>query len=232
MYIYKIKSELPLTEYAPTWNISIGRATWTETDKIDSIRKWLIANEERIIKSYPVFNDGGTGLGDDSVTSRSRRYNLFDFANELPELNDLLKFIRKTYIDFVHNDYTNKIDLVIVCWFNIVRAGQQIEEHSHCLDRDCYLSANIHLDNYPTKTSYRSPFRMYDEHAFENTKGGISIFPSYVPHKATTYPETSEPRVSIACDLRLPDTLGLYPDDLNAREFMSRTIFENLISEK
>ena len=231
MYIYKIKSELPLTEYAPTWNISIGHDTWPDSNKVDTIRKWLINNEDRIKESYPPLHDGSTGLGNDSVTSRFGEYNLFDFSNELPELNDLLTFMRKAYINFVHNDYTNKIDLAIVCWFNIVKDGQKIEEHSHCLDRDSYLSANMHLDNYPTKTIYRTPYLPVEEHAFENVKGGISIFPSYVPHKTTEYTSSSEPRVSIACDLRLPETFKFYPNNLNARDFMSKSIFENLISK-
>lgn len=229
MNIYKIKSELPVTEYAPFWNISIGSATWNDTEKLDSIKIWLLANEDRIKKSYPVSPFGDTGLGVDSISSRIGMYNLFDFINELPELNDLLKFIQTSYIDFVEADHTNKQELVIVSWVNILRDGEKIREHVHNASYLAYLSANLHLDAYPTKTTYRSPYEPFNHHPFDNTKGGLTIFPSYVPHSTTEYLDLEEPRVSIACDLRPPYTIS--PTQPH-HKFMDREIFEQLMSER
>lgn len=228
MDIFKIKSDLPITEYAPYWNISLGNAVWEESEKIDKIRNWLIANEEDIKKMYPPLNDGGTGLGSDSVTSRFGRYNLFDFASEVPEITDLLNFIRLSYINFVHKDFTHKQELVIISWFNVVKDGQKIKEHCHSANKDSYLSANMHLDNYPTNTIYRSPYEPFVEYPFKNVKGGFTIFPSYVPHKTNEYAESDAPRVSIACDLRLPTTVP--PDNmLKERVFMNPEIFNQLM---
>jgi hypothetical protein len=229
MYIYKIKSELPITEYAPTWNISIGNTVWGDTEKIDTIRTWLLNNEEKIKEDFPVTNDAGTGLGVDSVSARYGMFNLFDFSNELPEFNDLLKFLRLSYINFVESDHTDKQNLVAVTWFNIIRGGAKIKEHVHSSTNLGYLSANMHLDTYATETVYNSPFDRFDNHSFANVKGGLAIFPSYVPHKTTEYTNLSIPRVSIACDLRLPNTV--HPNNA-IQEFMNKEIYEQLMSER
>lgn len=229
MYIYKIKSEFPITEYAPTWDISIGKTVWNDTEKINNIRNWLINNEDRIKTMYPVITDSGTGLGTNSITSRVGKFNLFDFANELPELNDLLTFIRKSYIEFITIDHASAQDLVLVSWVNILRDSQEIKEHVHSASNLAYLSANIHLDDYSTSTVYRSPYLQFEEHKFENVKGGFCIFPSYVPHKTTRYTELNIPRVSIACDLRLPYTV---PPDYPRQDFMNKEIFDQLLSER
>lgn len=229
MYIYKIKSEFPITEYAPTWDISIGKSVWNDTEKIDNIREWLVNNEERIKSMYPVTDDSGTGLGINSLTSRVGKYNLFDFATELPELNDLLKFIQISYIEFININYSPAQELDLVCWVNILRNGQEIKEHVHSASNLAYLSANLHLDNYPTYTVYRSPYMQFEEHSLENSKGGLCIFPSYVPHKTTEYKELTTPRVSIACDLRLPNTT---PPGYPKQAFMNKQIFDQLVTER
>lgn len=229
MKIFKIKSRLPMTEYAPYWDISVGIKRWEEEDKVDVIRNWLIANEDRIKKEYPALHDGGTGLGQSSVTSRFGRYNLFDFANECPELGDLLNFIRRTWIEFVERDQTPFLDLDIVCWYNIVRENQAITEHSHGAIPTGYLSGNMHLDDYETRTLYRTPFLAQNYMPIQNMKGGVSLFPSYVFHKTDEYKDTSKPRLSIAFDLRLPDDVDQY---LKAIPFMNSQIFEQVAKRK
>lgn len=220
---------MPQTEYAPAWNISIGVSQWIDSDKVDTIRKWLIANENRIKAMYPPLNDGGTGLGDNSVTSRFGRYNLFDFANELPELNELLTFFRLAWLEFVAKDYTSHHELNIVCWFNIVRKEQKIREHLHGAIPTGYLSGNMHLDNYPTVTNYRSPFTPTEYTPIDNVKGGITIFPSYVPHNTSVYePEDDAPRLSIAFDLRMPNTSDAV---LKTVKFMDKEIFSQLTGQ-
>lgn len=227
--IFKIKSMLPLTEYAPKWDISVGVKRWEDEDKVDAIRNWLIANEDRIKKEYPALHDGGTGLGDQSVTSRFGRYNLFDFADECPELGDLLNFIRLSWIEFVEKDQTPFIDLEIVCWYNIVRENQTIVEHSHGAVPTGYLSGNMHLDDYETRTLYRTPFLAQNYMPIQNMKGGLSFFPSYVFHKTDEYKDSSKPRLSIAFDLRLRDDVDQY---LKSIPFMNPQIFEQVAKRK
>ena len=220
---------MPLTEYGPWWNISIGFAQWQEPEKVDAIRNWLIANESRIIEQFPLLNDGGTGLGYESVTSRSGMYNLFDFADECPELNDLLKFFRLSYIKFIAEDKTEHKELDIVCWFNVVKDTQQIKEHAHCSEPDSYLSGNMHFDNYPTHTYYRTPFNPFERVPYQNIKGGFTMFPSYVPHKTDVFNSDNDGvRISVAFDLHLADQ----PTDLYVRRpFMNRDIFNEVIKD-
>lgn len=217
---------LPMTEYAPKWNISIGSTVWDQPEKVDAIRDWLLTNEERIKKEFPALHDGGTGLGDNSVTSRYGRYNLFDFASELPEFSDLLTHFRKTWIDFVETDQTPYLDLDIVCWFNIMRNDQAITEHSHGAGPLSYLSGNMHLGNYNTKTFYRTPFLAQNYLPVDNIKGGTTLFPSYVYHKTDTF-ISDEPRLSIAFDLRMPDNTDPM---LKSIRFMDENIFNSIKS--
>jgi hypothetical protein len=231
MEIFKIKSSHPKTEYAAVWDISLGRTVWEDIDKINIIQHWLLNNKERIINQYPAFNDGGTGLGPNSVTSRSGTYNLFNFAEELPELNDLLNFFRKSYLKFIEKDFNSPRDLSIVCWFNVVDANQQIKEHLHGSEPDGYLSGNMHLGDYHTYTYYRSPFAPFGFIPFTNVTGGLTLFPSYVPHKTDVYGDHNRPRISIAFDLRLSE---IWTKDHNGEQrlhsipFMNADIFNQL----
>lgn len=229
MKIFKIKSELPVTDYAPSWNISIGSTLWDDSKKIDTIRNWLISNEDMIKERYPVSTiKGDTGLGDDSISSRIGMYNLFEFSDELPELKDLLNFLQKSYLNFVKAEYASVYDLVLVSWVNILRNGETIKEHTHSASSISYLSGNMHLDTYPTKTIYKNPYEKFNDFAFENVKGGLTIFPSYVPHSTSEYSNPEVPRVSLAFDLRLPYTV---PIDNPCQGFMNRAIFEQLTPE-
>jgi hypothetical protein len=227
MNIFKIRSPLPRTDFAPYWDISLGQTQWNETAKIDAVRNWLISNEQNILDKFPVYNDGGTGLGNNSTTSRFGYYNTFDFVNECPELAELLAFLRKSYINFVASNYVDPIDLYFESWFNIVHNGQAITEHIHGNQADTYLSGNIHLDNYPTHTYYRTPYDTTTPIPFKNIKGGLTIFPGYVPHFTDPYESNGQPRVSIAFDLWTVDTYNATKGK-STRLFLNREIIQEL----
>jgi hypothetical protein len=216
----------PLTEYSPSWDISFGVGHWKDAEKIDTIREWLIENESRILDTVPLHHDGGTGLGENSVTSRFGRYNLLNFQDELPELAELLKFFRISYLDYVSQDNSEIRDVDIVCWFNKLKTGEHIKEHSHGAGNDAYLSGNIHLDNYATNTYYTNVFDRNVQFVPGNYKGGLSIFPSWVPHHTDEHKEDNF-RLSIAFDLRLNDNAE--NKELHAIPFMNHEIYETLI---
>jgi hypothetical protein len=230
MQIRKLRNSLPATHYAPYWDFSIGNVEWDQLEKADKIRNWLIDNEEEFLKKFPVMHDGNTGLGEESITSRFGQYNLFDFSDEIPELNDLKKFLQLSYLDFVTMDNTPITDLHIVCWFNILHTGQEIKEHLHNSNFDCYLSGNLHLDNYKTMTNYKSPFEIGQRHSIANIKGGLTIFPSCVMHWSDKHEEPDR-RVSIAFDLRPSIIQDDTIKNLNARPFMSQEIYQDLIKQ-
>lgn len=217
----------PLTKYAPSWDFSIGLTQWKDSNnQIINIKKWLLDNEQKIINDYSVNFDGGTGLGDDSVTSRFGRYNLFQFSDKLPELKSLLNFFRHSYLDFIKKDKTELKDTSIVCWFNVVRDQQKIEKHHHGAGHDVYLSGNFMCDDYPTKTVYQCPFDVNVEMPVINQKGTLAIFPTCLPHYTTKYESNAEQRVSIAFDIRLNNLSGV--QDLTAIPFMNESILEEM----
>lgn len=225
--IVKITSPLPETPYAPFWDISIGVSQWDDIKKIDIIRNWLINNEINIKNKYPAVHDGGTNLGLDSVTSRFSQYNLFNFINECPELEDLLNFLRRSWIEFVSQDRTPYIDLDIVCWFNLMHDTQQVAEHKHGAHPTAYLSGNMSLDDYHTSTLYRNSFSDSTYLSIKNTKGEITIFPTYVYHKSEEYKGGNTPRLTIAFDLHIHEV----NDGVKKIPFMTKSIFDQLIPQ-
>ena len=64
MEMLRLKSEHPISPYAPVWNTPIGFAQWEETNKVDIIREFLLDKEKKIINDLPYRNDGRTGLED------------------------------------------------------------------------------------------------------------------------------------------------------------------------
>ena len=200
--VFRLKSLHPYTEFSPSWDIPIYHNYLQDEDTIDTVRNWLIENEQRFL-DLPVHNDGGTGLGEDSVTSRFSTYHLFDYIDELPELKTLLDFFRFSYVDFMDKETTIPRELDFMCWFNILRPGQKINVHKHGSGPDVYLSGNMHLDNYSTETFYMAPIDNENVHIANNLKGGLTLFPSYVEHGTTDFGDEGL-RLSIAFDLRLP----------------------------
>jgi len=197
--IEKMESSKPLNSYAPSWNVPFGLTTWEDEAGIDTVTSFLLEKENEILLSTKPHSDGGTGLGIESLTARFGSYNLFDLGEEEPKINELKKFIQKSYIEFVEQDETPIEDLQIVCWYNIIRKGQKIDPHSHGASPITYLSGNIHLGNYNTKTFYKFPYEDIEMH-FQNKKGQLTLFPGYIQHRSDEYTEDGI-RLSIAFDL-------------------------------
>ena len=223
MRLIRMKSAQAMSPYAPSWDAAIGIDQWQNTKKIDTIRNFLLSKEEDILK-LEVQNDALTGLGKNDVTTRYGKYNLFDFAEECPEINDLLIFLRRSWFEFIQKDFTTPYPLHLTCWYNIIRKGQEIKMHRHCAGEMTYLSGNMHLDDYDTMTTYE---HMEMSLSLPNIKGGVTFFPGYVEHYVPIY-EGEEPRVSLAFDLYifLPPFMGVQ-DHLQHRKFMDNEILQS-----
>ena len=212
--VFTLTSLEPMTPYAPNYKYFITRAIWDETEKINKIKKYLLSKEKHILQNINFNNDGGTGLNTKDLTSRHSNYNVFDFIEELPELNDLLNFIKKTYLEYIKISETQEYKLKINCWFNVLRKGQKMKMHTHGGHAWSYLSGNIHLDNYHTKTSYQFIDKFV---SLDNVKGSLAIFPNVISHETSEYKD-DEPRVSIAFDLHLKAAQNL-TEDVQYRDF-------------
>jgi len=204
MTILKMSSMEPMTEYAPFWNYSFFLKKWDRDMSIlDTIRSWLLENEKKIINKFSYDYDGYTGLGKSSVTGRFSQYNLFHLTSELPELKELLDFIKDSYVEFVSIEDNPIRETEVVSWYNVLRKGQQVQEHNHGSGNDVYLSGTFVLDDYPTFTNFKCPFDRDVILPIPNNKGLLTFFPSFVYHYSDEYKGDSE-RLTIAFDIRIP----------------------------
>jgi len=195
------RSMQPLTEFAPTWEIPFWFAKYPNEKEIDFMRQWIIDNEQRIIDENisNTRNDGGTGLGTNSLTAQYTTYNLFEDTKNVPQFQNLFKFLRTEYSKFMQSVNAQDRLCSMYAWANVIRPGQQIKKHHHGASHYAYLSGNMHFENYETITRYHNPYaEVY--YNCTNTKGGITFFCSYLYHETTVH-EEDKSRVSFAFDL-------------------------------
>lgn len=209
------KSSHPLTEFTPTWNIPFWHCVYDNKQHVDYIRNWIIDNEQSIIetvskkyeKEYTSeagtvvsVNDGGTGLGENSLTAQYSNYNLFKITKHLPAFQGLFGFMKSQYVEFMEQYQAITRECVIFSWANVVRKGQPIARHGHGALDFSYLSGNMHLGTYDTETIYFCPQDQGLEFKFPNISGGLTFFPSYIEHEVPEHTQDSK-RVSLAFDL-------------------------------
>lgn len=195
------KSIHPLTEFTPTWQLPFWVSVYPDEGEIDTMRSWIIDNEQRLVEQHSVNSkdDGGTGLGKQSLTAQYNSFNLFSETKDIKEFQNLFSFIKSEYCKFMSEYRTLTRNCVMYSWANVIRPGQSIKKHNHGSHHYAYLSGNMHFENYETKTRYYNPIneQYYD---FINIKGGLTFFPSYLNHSASEY-QADNLRVSMAFDL-------------------------------
>ena len=61
-----------MNEFAPVWNLPLWFDQYGNKDELDIMRQWIIDNEQKIIEEnkQKSKDDGGTGLGLDSLTAQ------------------------------------------------------------------------------------------------------------------------------------------------------------------
>jgi|TARA_B100000959_G_scaffold188435_1_gene197050 hypothetical protein len=196
------KSMHPLTEFAPTWKIPLWFDTYPDIEKLDIMRKWILDNEKKIIEEhkYKSEDDGGTGLGQDSLTAQYKDFNLFKLTQDIQAFQNLFHWLQDSYKNFMHEHKSQPRKCIMFCWANVLRKGQSISIHNHGAKHFSYLSGNLHFEKYNTKTMYHNPVDPYNVYKIENTPGNLTFFPSYIYHQAEEYKE-DKTRVSMAFDL-------------------------------
>ena len=212
MPLMTIKSMYPTNEFAPSWTIPIHLSEWNDYEKIDKIRNFLIDKEPKLLNEPPSV----------VYSAHHHRESLFNYIDVLPELNDLLRFLRISFVNCIHDTHSELRDCNVVSWWNVVYKGQELTKHLHDAGPTGYLSGNIHLDNYETTTDYHVPFDRTNINPFPNRKGGLTIFPSYLPHSVGVYNGDS-PRVSLGFDFTLSK-----PNEHDNIPFMSKEILDSL----
>jgi len=155
----------------------------------------ILSNETKIIESNVYENDWGTGLGKNSLTSRSSNYNLLEW-----ESSRSLKLIIKEYHDILLEKLNQKqTNVFCQCWANVMRKGEKIKPHRHSHDEWTYLSGHICLKTKNTKTYYVHPYSR-ESFGSDNIENKITLFPSWMEHYTDRYKDDGE-RITIAFDL-------------------------------
>tara|TARA_R100000742_G_C4232180_1_gene53523 strand:- start:45 stop:719 length:675 start_codon:yes stop_codon:yes gene_type:complete len=184
--------------------------------KPKKLASFILKKEKKIIKDTQKefesinkkgWQDGGTGLGTNSLTSRSPLFNLVEFK----ETKYLKKIIKNAHLDFMKElNLTYKDNLYIQCWANVMRKGDKIKKHFHSVNNFDYLSGHICIQTKDTNTYYLEPY--YKEmFSLKNIPGNITLFPSWVEHFTDEVLNDNE-RITIAFDLRNTDSMqDIYP---------------------
>ena len=191
---------------------------------IEKLSQTCLDKENEIMKFSPCLSydgqhvlDGGTGLGNESTTSRYSKYNVFDW--DTVETNQLKEYVRENIkiYNFLSGHETPE-KLWIRCWVNIMRKGQIIKKHVHDIGETCYLSCHFTVQCDETSTVYVNPLTYYPDPDLINEKNiprTLTIFPSFIPHYTTIHRSEKE-RITIAMDIKTQDlNIGNNKEDQN-----------------
>ena len=193
--LIKLISDKPETVFAPPENnIFIFESNVKDYINIDNLSQVILSNEKNIIEKYPSHNDGNTGLGENSLTSRYPYFNLFQWK----DLN-VKEVVRKTHDKFIDLLGYDNLNLYGQCWANVMRVGEQIKKHSHYNDTLTYLGGHICVQTKDTYTHYINPFtkKIYSS---KNEIGKITLFPNWIEHYTDKHISPKE-RITVAFDL-------------------------------
>lgn len=174
----------------------------------DALTELLLEKEKELLNKYPGSSDGGTNLGLDSVTSRFQYFNVMDKETwDYDIIHKIRKEIKTFYKEYLKSLFgqDHKVPTTLIrCWFNVMRRGQQIQQHIHASHEHAYFGGHLIVKCNDSSTMYVNPNEQDKVFELKNEVGGLTLFPSYVPHYTTVH-NGDEPRITIAFDLSLSD---------------------------
>lgn len=195
--IIEWKSETPKNKFAPDWNIPFYSDVVFDSMTIEEIKNIILEKESSIIEYFSdTVNDGGTGLGPNSLTSKFSKFNIFKW--DYPWVLEMKKTIISGLKTLEGSDTLDN-RVYAQCWANVMRKGQKIQPHWHSSFEHSYLGAHITIAAEDTKTYYENPYNKFNIKAFDNVPGSLTIFPSYLIHWTDVYYGDKE-RITLAMD--------------------------------
>jgi len=198
--LIEIESIEPANFIAPHWKFHLWFYSLNDTDFLGKLKQILLEEEKNIIKTYPAFNDGGTGLGFETVTSRYNTFNLFRISrSEIKNLKNYIGLEFKKYLESIQFEGNLDFSPMINCWFNVMDPGQSINLHSHNLSNTSFISGHITISCEDSYTYYITPYTK-DRLEFVNNPGEGIFFPSYIEHGTSAH-KGLEKRITLAFDL-------------------------------
>jgi hypothetical protein len=195
----QIESLEPTNIIAPSWKFNLWLYS-IDSSFIQELKILLEQEEKNIIEKYPSFNDGGTGLGPDTVTSRYNNFNLFRIEDlRITKLKQIIKNNLQNFLTELEFVSTPDFNPRINCWYNIMKPGQSINVHTHNLTNTSFISGHVTVACEDSYTYYITPYTK-DKLEFVNNLGEGIFFPSYIEH-GTSKHVGSLNRMTLAFDI-------------------------------
>ena len=192
------KSEKPCNPIAPNWSFNFWNKSIFSPDQCLDIKDKILSKEVDIIKNNPsVNNDGGTGLGPNSLTSRFSAFNIFTWDDDFVPI--LKSSVKEAVSELLQgSNFSTKV--YGQCWANVMRIGEQIRPHWHSSYKHSFLGGHVCISTQYTHTYYENPYNKNNAKSFINFDGNLTVFENYLVHW-TDKVETEEPRITLAFDL-------------------------------
>tara|TARA_B100001939_G_C16783092_1_gene547838 strand:- start:176 stop:814 length:639 start_codon:yes stop_codon:yes gene_type:complete len=162
--------------------------------KFDKISKFILQLEKNLSHIDSRNLDGGTGLGDKSLTSKHSFYNLLSFE-EMKEIKYVIKKHNKKFLSLLKTKYDN---FYIKCWANVMRDSEKINVHCHNTGVHGYLVGHICILTKDTNTYYINPYTK-KSFASKNKNGKLTLFPAWLDHY--TDKVSNDLRITVAFDI-------------------------------
>jgi exopolysaccharide biosynthesis predicted pyruvyltransferase EpsI len=178
-------------------------------DLVEKLKHIMLTEEQNIIDAYKPFDSKAENNAnlEDWVTNRAFEYNLLNFGDKYPEINELKQFICNQYKNYVGQLGLKEEVVYIQVWINVLRKGSRFftkHHHAHVArlgnQTYAYVSGNICIDAVDTHTYYQHPVLDMVEVSIKNIPGESILFPSWVIHR-TDQNLSENPRLSIAFDI-------------------------------
>ena len=207
MKLINFKSNFPLTPFSPNYNYFVFENDISNKVDINEILNYMFDREKELLK-----DDKNIDKNDGEKKFMTIRYKFFnEKIFKMKYMINLINVLKENIYDYskiLHEKIPE--NLWIQMWCNILRKEQSIDIHQHDASEYSYLSGNLCLQSNNTKTHYINPqnyFKKFNpEYSSENKKGGLTIFPSTIPH-CTDSVKDDDIRVSIAFDVMIENDI-------------------------
>jgi len=201
--LYGWKSEPPLTPFAPSYEYHLSDKKIFSEEECKEWYVYLLKQEQILLDKYRTspLGDGGTGLGDTSITSRFPHFNLLEFDFHLiPKLKTQILNGIKTILSVSDNTAWQET-LYANSWFNVLRRGESMNVHAHGAHKDTFYGFHLTIHAVETFTSYYPPWMAISGGSFNvpNKIGYLTLFPNFIPHSVSPN-RYGDLRISIAGD--------------------------------
>lgn len=197
-HIFRFPSVERISAFAlPYEDVNIGLFK-LDFDK-NLVHEFLMKEEPNILKLEG--HKDTTGLSGNSISSRWDKYNLFTRYEGEPLIDNIRNQVLTNITRYARLTHNMAEKVFIHCWYNVIRKGEFIAEHTHDFGTYAYLSGNIYVKGYDPKSETRYHITNRDEYLqIKNNSGDFTLFPMWMPHDTNVY-RGEQPRITIGLNI-------------------------------